>query len=442
MGVVGLVELAESIELLALDNVHDRDLSDELIELYQQRSRLDAQISRRVRAFDTRGDCVHGGHRTTASWLMDHCRRRPFDAYRDVRVARATDQLDLVRDAWVSGRTTTEHVHVVEAARHSARDNDAFAEFEPALTDVCESSTVDDTIAVLARWRDALDAHRQTDDDLKKKIIERRRLKLSPVGDQGVINGACDLGDFAIIKEAIEIELQRGHVEGDERTPAQQRLDALVAICKRVLDRRDPAGSNRPHIIIGTDPQTVAGLAVGRTQTSTGITLPMSTIQRLACDAFLCRVILDTDSQNIDLGRAVRTFTFEQRKAMFIRDGGCTFPGCSRPAADCEAHHFPPWEQGGLTNMRDGTLACWAHHRLVHELGWTITRNTDNSRRLAQTRRHLPRPLETATPTRTHLVVAGVHTRSWCRRPIRARTECSYTRSSSSMRMALPRRIL
>jgi hypothetical protein len=120
-------------------------------------------------------------------------------------------------------------------------------------------------------------------------------------------------------------------------------------------------------------------MAVGRAETTTGITLPMGTIQRLACDAFLCRVILDADSQQIDLGRAVRTFTFEQRKAMFIRDGGCTFPGCSRSAADCEAHHFPPWEEGGLTNMRDGTLACLAHHRLVHELGWSITRNADGS---------------------------------------------------------------
>src|SRR5690349_6822957 len=111
MGIVGMVELEESIELLASDDVAGRDLSDELVWLYGLRSMLDAQISRRVRAFDRRGDCVNGGHRTTAAWLMDHCRRRPFDAYRDVRVARAVSELDGVREAWESGRTTSEHVH-------------------------------------------------------------------------------------------------------------------------------------------------------------------------------------------------------------------------------------------------------------------------------------------------------------------------------------------
>ena len=332
-----------------------------------------------MRAFDARGDAVDGGHKSTAAWLMDRCRCRPADAYREVRVARATRDLDGVRAAWEAGRTTSEHVRVVEQARHAAKDDVAFADFEPAVVRLCESGTVDDTTSVLARWRDALDADRQSDDTLAAKAIERRDLSLSLAWEQGYLDATMDKGDYAIVKEALEIERNRGHVEGDERTAGQQRLDAFVAICKRTLDRQDPGGSNRPHLVVGTDPYTLAGIAVGRAETSNGVTLPMSTVQRLACDAILTRVVLDAQSQPLDLGRAVRTFTFEQRKAMMLRDRGCCFPGCARSASDCEAHHEPPWAEGGQTNIADGFLGCWVHHRLLHELRWTVTRNADGS---------------------------------------------------------------
>ena len=380
VGVVGLVELAESVALLGHDDVGFRDLGDELVELFRLRGMLDAQISRRVRAFDVRGDAVNGGHRTTAAWLMDHCRCRPQAAYREVRVARAMSELDGVRGAWESGVTTSDHVATVEAARHSAKDDVAFGEFEATIVRVVVSASVDDTTGVLARWRDALDAHLQSDDTLVAKVIERRGLSLAEVMDHGYLEATMDKGDLAVLTEAIEIERDRGHVEGDTRNAPQQRLDALVEICRRTLDRQDPGGSNRPHLVVGTDPYTVAGLAAGRAQTATGITLPVSTIQRLACDALLTRVILDADSQPLDLGRAVRTFTFEQRKAMMLRDGGCCFPGCSRPATDCYAHHnTETWADGGQTNLADGFLACWTHHRLIHELHWTVQRNPDGS---------------------------------------------------------------
>ncbi|MCP6756122.1 13E12 repeat family protein, partial [Klebsiella pneumoniae] len=90
-------------------------------------------------------------------------------------------------------------------------------------------------------------------------------------------------------------------------TLTQQRLDAFVAIMKRTLDGHNPGGTNRPHLVVGTDPQTEAGIAAGRAQTANGVTLPMSAVQRLACDALLTRVILDADSQPLDLGRTVRT---------------------------------------------------------------------------------------------------------------------------------------
>jgi hypothetical protein len=39
----------------------------------------------------------------------------------------------------------------------------------------------------------------------------------------------------------------------------------------------------------------------------------------------------------------------------------------------CELHHIVFWACGGTTSVDNGTLVCDAHHRLVHEGGWSIT---------------------------------------------------------------------
>ena len=75
------------------------------------------------------------------------------------------------------------------------------------------------------------------------------------------------------------------------------------------------------------------------------------------------------------MGRATRTFTPDQHRAILIRDGGCRMPGCDAGPADCEAHHAAYWENGGRTDLNVGIAICRGsgHHRLIHEGGWTIT---------------------------------------------------------------------
>jgi hypothetical protein len=58
------------------------------------------------------------------------------------------------------------------------------------------------------------------------------------------------------------------------------------------------------------------------------------------------------------------------------RDYGCTFPGCgSRRFA--QAHHIAWWRHGGRTDLNNLLLVCTFHHKLVHEYGWTVRRDTD-----------------------------------------------------------------
>ncbi len=80
----------------------------------------------------------------------------------------------------------------------------------------------------------------------------------------------------------------------------------------------------------------------------------------------------------LNFGRDRRVVSRAQRCALALRDGGCSFPGCTAPPEDCDAHHIVHWRHGGATDLDNLTLACWAtHHRLVHDGGWHIVAGPD-----------------------------------------------------------------
>ncbi|HET8661514.1 MAG TPA: HNH endonuclease signature motif containing protein, partial [Micromonosporaceae bacterium] len=60
------------------------------------------------------------------------------------------------------------------------------------------------------------------------------------------------------------------------------------------------------------------------------------------------------------------------RRALVLRDGGCAFPACDRPAKWCQGHHLKSWADGGQTCLSNIVLACSYHHRLLHHGDWTV----------------------------------------------------------------------
>ena len=68
-------------------------------------------------------------------------------------------------------------------------------------------------------------------------------------------------------------------------------------------------------------------------------------------------------------------FTARQRTGLAARDGGCRWPDCDKPASWCEAHHIDHWKaEHGATDIADGILLCRAHHLLLHNNHWHVTR--------------------------------------------------------------------
>lgn len=104
-----------------------------------------------------------------------------------------------------------------------------------------------------------------------------------------------------------------------------------------------------------------------------GTAMAASTLRRMLCDAKVYPAVLGGAGQVLDLGRSARTAPPALRRALVLRDKGCTYPGCALGPKWTEPHHVVPWADGGATDSSTMALVCTRHHRLVHHSGWDIT---------------------------------------------------------------------
>lgn len=150
----------------------------------------------------------------------------------------------------------------------------------------------------------------------------------------------------------------------DDRTPEQKRHDVLVALVQAHASSGGApvAGGEPPTLVLTGTIDAYAAYLHGvehadRTLTieHTGELVPIETVDRLLCDALVQKVVLDERGHPLALGRADRLFSRAQKAALAKRDQGCITPGCGMPVAWTEAHHVVWWEQGGATDIDNGT---------------------------------------------------------------------------------------
>ncbi len=159
----------------------------------------------------------------------------------------------------------------------------------------------------------------------------------------------------------------------DWRPVGKRRADALMELIGAAARASSSDAGRSPVKATITLPLSVliGSLAnAGYATTSFGQVIDAGTARTMACNAQITPMVLGTDSQPVDLGRATRPFASATRAAITRRDQGCSFPGCDRPAPWCEAHHAIPWWVGGLSDKLNGTLLCSRHHHIVHAKGY------------------------------------------------------------------------
>jgi hypothetical protein len=176
----------------------------------------------------------------------------------------------------------------------------------------------------------------------------------------------------------------------DDRSYGQKRLDGLIHAINMALKagKVSKHGGYQPQIVVNIDHKTLehdlTSIASGDPDGSSSLNptfrsdavhsgpINPITIRRLACNAELLPVVLGSDSQIIEAGNRARLFSAEQRKLLYARDRGCTFPNCTTGVDRCEAHHVHEYSRGGETTLDNGAMVCSHHHHLVHETNWRI----------------------------------------------------------------------
>ncbi len=150
--------------------------------------------------------------------------------------------------------------------------------------------------------------------------------------------------------------------------PAEQRMaDALMEL---VDGEGGGSAAGRAAVIVVVDPDNLDATSLGNGP------IPFTDAADLAADAARADVyaaVRDSSGAILRFGRSRRLATALQHLALAVRDRHCTAPGCEVPPQRCDAHHEPPFDEGGRTDVEWMTLRCGSHHRHRHETGETTS---------------------------------------------------------------------
>jgi hypothetical protein len=349
-----------------------------LEEIVRERKDLDAAEAAwlaKVAEYSVSGGWAADTYMSAAAAIGDHCHMTRPAANAAVRLGVKLRQLPELAAAFAAGDTSRAHVEVVARAYTRGRAAE-FDQHQTALTMLACNATPAEVYKAVTRITDTIDGDGGAAHD--DQVYEKRHLHSSET--MGGVRGSwfLDPEGGETVNNAIDAQMETAHLDDDPRTPAQRRADALVDICRFSLTFGDhpPAASKRrrgvPNALAIVDirmfEQTQAEFVADiRAEYATGGRLSQATIDRILCDCDISRVVMDGPSEVLDLGRATRTPSDKQFKALIVRDGHCQAKGCKVPWQFCQPHHINWWSNNGPTDLDNLELLCWHHHRQTHK---------------------------------------------------------------------------
>lgn len=170
---------------------------------------------------------------------------------------------------------------------------------------------------------------------------------------------------------------QARDLAADARTNDQLSYDLFLDVLRAgaLADAASVFGTRQAGVRIVQVVDAAAEAVSVRTE-DYGLSLPFTAAAQHVCETGTVSVTVDSMGNPLDVGREHRLYTPRQRIALAIRDGGCRWKGCDRPASYCEAHHIDEWQADkGRTDIDRGILLCRHHHAQLHHNRWRITRD-------------------------------------------------------------------
>ena len=335
--------------------------------LIQRRRLIDLQeiaFAREAAQFVASTAWDEDGSVSAIDWLRFNCHMNAGAAANAIAVGECLEQLPESHQAVVDGEIG--FAHLATMARTAEALQERFD--ERVLVEKAKANSPGKFFYICHHARHAFDPKSYAAEQAEQ--VEQRRLKLSTWTDGSLlISGQLDpVGGAAFLTRLAPLARRSG--AHDYRDQEQRNADALVELAS--------GGGSQAQIQVTSSLETLLALA-GAPAAEMEHSLPVSskTIERLACDSSIARVLLNSESLVIDVGRAKRVVSEPGRRALAARDGHCRWPECDRPASRSAAHHMVHWIHGGSTDLDNLILLCHRHHWMVHEGKWQIVRGAD-----------------------------------------------------------------
>ena len=356
-------------------NRQPAELAAELRGIRHAQDLLELEFSETTAAFSKTEEYDEQGSVSPIDWIRHHCRMSSGAVWASLAVGEHLDDLPRSIEAVESGEIGYAHLALMARTAESLQGSSTAAPFEEAeLLEKAREYSVGRLWHFCHHLRHATDPEGFAAE--QNRATEARSLKMSTCEDGSLmLEGWLDSVGGAVVRSALE-PLAQPHGDHDERGREHRNADAFVEVCSHAQDTG--VLPQRPHLQVTASLDTVRGLA-GAPAGDMEYALPVSaaTVQRLACDGTITRVVLAPESVVIDVGRARRVVAGAMRRALNARDGHCKWPRCDRPASWSDAHHIVHWTNGGETDLANMILLCHRHHWMAHEGGWQLVRTAE-----------------------------------------------------------------
>ena len=391
------------------------ELGQEIAELAVHLDAATHRLLECVRQFDADCGWAAQGAVSCAHWLSWRIGLDPATAREKVRVARALGNLPAIDAALKSGKLSYAKVRALTRV--------AAPETEAKLLDAAMYATGAQLERLCRGYRTAMTADNALPPP--ERSVRRRDLPGGMVKQEIVLSP--DEADLVLgaIDRAREVGHAQSHADASAETPKRDgahadvsaetssadfpsRADGVVALAESYLAGKTAFGNGgeRFQVMVHVDQEPLAPDGVLAGTLDDGTRVSAETLRRVACDCGL--VAVSGDGEKLNIGHRSRSIPPAIRRALTLRDRGCSFPACTHNRF-LHAHHIRHWLHGGETSVDNLSLLCTHHHHLVHEGGWSVERTPDGELRFrAPDGREVP-----AVPVREVSEDALVYLHEW-----------------------------
>ncbi len=339
------------------------ELGDEIAGLAARLNVATQQLLRCIRQFDELGGWHQQGAQSCAHWLTWRLGSGVGVAREKVRVARALGKLPKIDEAFAAGKLSYSKVRAITRIATQAD--------EEHVLEVALAATGAQLERICRGFRRATETEVEGGRD---RYVRGRALGSGLVRLEIVVS--ADEADL-VLKAIEHTRQQLSHAHSPSRPSS---ADAMVHMATLQLNGGETSAgapaADRCQVVIHVDRDLAAQDGTLRAELEDGTHVSAETLRRVSCDGGIVAAVLDQRGEVLDIGRRARAIPTAIRRALWIRDRGCRFPGCSNQRF-LHGHHVEHWLHGGRTSLDNLVMLCSFHHRQIHEGGFSLRLTAD-----------------------------------------------------------------